>query len=75
MEQCGADFFEVGEFHCPFADTDDRNALADFLGAVVGRAEQRVEPGNQGVYVRRQHAALVEVDEQMLHGEQCMDFL
>ena len=45
----------------------DANSLDDLFGRVVGGAEQRRQPGEQRLDVRPEHAACIEVDQQVLH--------
>jgi hypothetical protein len=56
------------------AEADDQHAAADFLGGVFGAAEQAVEARDQRLDVRREDAAGVEVGQQVLHGQERMDF-
>jgi len=65
-QQRGADLLEMRELELAFAQAHDQDAAADFLGGVLGAAEQAVEAGDQRLDVGRQNAAGIEVDEQML---------
>ena len=74
LQQGRADGLEVRQVHAARGRADDAHPLPDFLGGVVGRAQQTVQSGHQRLDVGRQQSALVEVGHQVLHGQQGMDF-
>ena len=74
-EQGGADRLEMVEMELAGADRLDADAALHFLDRVVGGAEQAGEAGEQGLDLRAEQAAGVEVREEVLHGQQGMDFL
>ena len=75
LEQGGANGLEMVEMEFAGADGLDADAALHFLNGVVGGAKQAGEAGEQGLDLRSEQAAGIEVGEQMLHGEQGMDFL
>ena len=74
-EQGRADGLEMIEMEFAGADGLDADAALHFLNRVVGGAEQAGEAGEQGLDLRSEQAAGVEVREEVLHGQQGMDFL
>ena len=74
-QQGGADALEVVQVQFARTDRLDADAALHLLGRVVGAAEQAGEPGEQGPDLRPEQAAGVEVREEMMHGQQRMDFL
>jgi hypothetical protein len=70
-----ADGLEVVEVEFAGTDALDADAALQFLGRVVGSTEQAAEAGEQRLDLRPEQAAGVEIREQMLHGQQGVDFL
>ncbi len=75
MQQRGAGLLEVIELHRAPADPDQQHAAADFLGGILCLAEQGVEAGHQWLHMGSQQPARVEIGQQVLHGQQGVDFL
>ena len=73
-QEGGADPLELGEIHFSRRHGEDAHPPAHFLGRVVGRAHEAVQAGHQGLHVGTEQAALIEAGEQMLHGQQGVDF-
>ena len=58
----------------PRPEREDADALGYLSGRIVGGVDERGQTGEQGLDVRAEQAAGVEVGEQVLHGEQGVDF-
>lgn len=59
----------------PGADGQDADALDDFFGRIVRGTDQRRQAREQRLDVRPEQSAGIEVGQQVLHGQQGVDFL
>jgi len=74
-QQGGADALEMVQVQFARTNRLDADAALHLLGRIVGAAEQAGETGKQGLDLRPEQAAGVEVRQEMMHGQQGMDFL
>ena len=63
------------EVELPSADSFDSNAPLNFFDGIIGRPEQARQPDEQWLDLWAEQAACVKIRQQMLHGQQGMDFL
>ena len=73
-QQGRTDCLEVIQVELPGTDSQNADAFLNFFSRVVSRPQQAGQSGEQRLDLWSQQTTRVEIRQQVLHGQQGMDF-